>query len=143
MTPRTRRSTAIVGFVAAIAILAGGCTKNRQAWDSAVLVNQTRHAYGVHDLRLDDTLVNKAQGWAEYMARTGRVSHSNLAQGAGTGWRVLGENVGWARSPQEMHDMFMRSSQHRSTMLSGRYDRFGVGVAVVNGRHYTAMVFAG
>ena len=37
----------------------------------------------------------------------------------------------------------MNSPSHRSTMLDRRYTRFGVGVSVVNGRYYTAQVFAG
>lgn len=143
MTRVTRRSTVVIAFVVALAMVATGCTKNRYAWDSAVLVNQERHNRGVHDLKLDDTLVNKAQAWAEHMARTGTVSHSVLTQGVGSNWRVLGENVGWARSAPEMHSMFMSSTSHRNTMLDRRYTRYGVGVSVLHGRHFTVQVFAG
>ena len=42
-----------------------------------------------------------------------------------------------------MHQLFLNSPDHRRNMLDGRYDRYGVGVAVVGGRYYTAQVFAG
>ena len=84
----------------------------------------------------------KAQAWAEQMARTGQVSHSNLRDGA-PGFRYLGENVGWARSVGEMHSLFMASSSHRATIVSGRYTKVGTGVAIVNGRYYVVQVFGG
>lgn len=143
MTTGTRRLAVVSAIVVALSVLASGCTQNGEAWDSAVLVNQSRHAAGVRDVHIDDVLVAKAQAWAEHMAATGSVSHSNLTQGVGDDWRVLGENVGWARSIDEMHQLFLNSPAHRSTMLDGRYDRFGVGVAVVNGRFYTVQVYAG
>ena len=143
MTRGTRRLSIVTVFIVALAVLASGCTKNEQAWDSAVMVNQTRHAHGVRDVHTDEALVEKAQAWAEHMAATGSVSHSSLTQGVGDNWTVLGENVGWARSVEEMHRLFMDSPSHRATMLDGRYDRFGIGVAVVNGRYYTAQVYAG
>lgn len=140
---RTRRFVMITAAVAAVAVLAAGCTKTDEAWDSAVLVNAARDSRGLHKVALDDVLVEKAQDWAEHMASTGSVRHSSLTQGVGDNWRVLGENVGWARSVDEMHQLFMDSASHRSTMLDRRYTRFGVGVAVVDGRYYTAQVFAG
>jgi uncharacterized protein YkwD len=143
MNRSIRRLPVIAALVVAIAVLASGCTRNMDAWDAAVLVNQTRNDKGIHSLDIDEVLVAKAQAWAEHMAATGTIKHSTLAQGAGDNWTVLGENVGWARSIDEMHSLFMDSASHRTTLLDRRYDRFGVGVAVVNGRYYTAMVFAG
>lgn len=140
---RTRRLVMVTAALAAVAVLAAGCTKNGEAWDSAVLVNATRDGRGIHKVALDEVLVEKAQAWAEHMAATGSVRHSTLTQGVGDNWSVLGENVGWARSVDEMHRLFMDSASHRSTMLDRRYTRFGVGVAVANGRYYTAQVFAG
>lgn len=143
MTRGTRRLSIVTVFVVALAILGSGCTRNDAAWATAVLINQSRHQSGVRDVRIDDTLVAKAQAWAEHMASAGQISHSNLTQGVGNDWSALAENVGWARSVQEMHSLFLGSSQHRANMLSGRYDRVGVGVAVVGGRFFTVQVYAG
>lgn len=143
MTTRNRRISVAMALVAAVAVLLSGCTRNAEAWDSAVLVNQARHRAGAKDVALEGSLVEKAQAWAERMAATGTVSHSKLSDGVQGDWRVLGENVGWARSIDEMHQMFLDSASHRSTMLDRRYSRFGVGVAVSNGRYYTVQVYAG
>ncbi len=143
MTSQTRRISVAMALVAAVAVLLSGCTRNAEAWDSATLVNQTRHRAGVKDVTLEGSLVDKAQAWAEHMAATGTVSHSKLSDGVGGSWSVLGENVGWARSVDEMHQMFLNSASHRATMLDRRYTRFGVGVAVSNGRYYTVQVYAG
>lgn len=143
MTRGTRRLSVATVFVVTLAIFATGCTQNEAAWDTAVLINQSRHASGVRDVHIDDTLVAKAQAWAEHMAATGTVSHSSLTQGVGDDWSVLAENVGWARSVEEMHSLFLDSAAHRANMLNGAYDRVGVGVAIVDGRFYTAQVYAG
>jgi uncharacterized protein YkwD len=144
MSPRTRRrsSVALAMFVA-FAVLATGCLRNPESQESANLVNNERRNRGIPELALSADLIAKAQGWADHMAARGSVSHSNLREGVDPQWRVLGENVGWARSTGEMHSMFMASAPHRSTMLDRRYRAYGVGVAVVNGRFFTVHVFAG
>lgn len=143
MSTRTRRGSAVLAVLTVVAVLLAGCTHNADAWNSAVMVNTERQSRGLHDLQLHGDLVDKAQAWAEQMAVWGRVRHSDLGSGVGPGWRILGENVGWARSVEEMHSMFMRSSGHRRQIVDGRYTHFGVGVAVANGRFYTVQVFAG
>ena len=140
MSQRSRRMSVTVAIAMVLALVASGCTKNAQAAESARLINNERARRGMRELALDVNLVNKAQGWAEHMARTGRVSHSVLRQVNGH-WRYLGENVGWARSPGEMHALFMNSSAHRASILSGRYTKVGTGVAIRNGRHYVVHVF--
>jgi len=142
-TRGTRRLSLAIVALAAFAVLATGCDMSPEAWDSAVSVNNEREARGLRPLDLDKVLNEKAQAWADQMAASRSVSHSVLTQGVGDNWRVLGENVGWARSSGEMHQMFMKSPSHRSTMLDGSYTRLGVGVSVVDGRLYTAQVFAG
>lgn len=142
-TRGTRRLSLAIVALAAFAVLATGCEMSSEAWDSSVSANNEREARGLRPLDLDKVLNEKAQAWADQMAASGSVRHSVLTQGVGDNWRVLGENVGWARSVQEMHQMFMDSPSHRSTMLDSRYTRFGVGVSVVGDRLYTAQVFAG
>lgn len=140
---RTGRLTLVVGLLAAIAVLGVSCTKNGAAFESASRVNGERHNRGLRELSLDQTLINKAQSWAEHMAAAGAVSHSVLTDGAGSDWRVLGENVGWANSIAEMHALFMASPAHKANIVNSRYTRIGTGVAQVGGRYFVVQVFAG
>ena len=131
------------GLVAALALLGSSCTRNAWAFDSASRVNETRGNSGLAPLIIDDTLVNKAQAWAEHLASAGAISHSKLSDGAGDNWSVLGENVGMASSVAQMHSMFMNSPAHRDNIVSGKYNRIGTGVAEVGGRLFVVQVFAG
>ena len=138
-----RRLAVPVVAALALALVAGACTRNGAAFESFQRINSEREARGLSILTLDQTLINKAQDWADHMAATGSVQHSRLADGAGNDWRVLGENVGWARSVGEAHALFMNSPSHRGAILDGRYDRAGTGVTESGGRYYVVQVFAG
>jgi uncharacterized protein YkwD len=140
---RTRRLTLAVSLVAALALFGAGCTKNGAALESYNRVNSARTSAGLRPVNIDDTLVNKAQAWADHLAATRSVSHSVLTSGVGDNWSVLGENVGWAHSVSEMQSMFMNSPAHRANILNGRFNRLGTGVAEVNGAYYVVQVFAG
>ena len=143
---RTRRRSAVVllaALVASLSLVAVSCTKNAAAYDSVNRINNTRVEAGLRRLAIDDTLVNKAQAWAERMAKAGAISHSQLADGAGDNWRTLGENVGAAGSIAQMHQPCMDSPPHRANIVAGKYDRVGLGVAQAGGRYYVAQVFAG
>lgn len=137
------RTAALVVLVGVVAVLGVACTKNAAAYEVAVRINATRNEQGLRSLALDETLINKAQAWAEQMAANRNVSHSVLTENAGNDWRVLAENVGWARSVAEMHALFMNSAPHRTNILNGRFTRMGTGVAEVDGQYYVVQVFAG
>jgi uncharacterized protein YkwD len=138
------RATVLLAAVTSVIALVGvSCTKNAQAFDSAARVNDTRTQIGLRALAIDDTLVDKAQAWAEHMAGAGTISHSRLSDGAGSDWSVLGENVGMATSTAQMHSMFMNSPAHRDNIVSGKYNRIGTGVAEAGGKLYVVQVFAG
>jgi len=142
MTRRTRRLSTLVALALVVTLVAAACTKNPESLESAQLVNTERINRRIPNLLLDANLVNKAQAWAEQMAARGSVSHSNLRDGA-PGFRYLGENVGWARSVGEMHSLFMSSTSHRNSILSGQYSKYGTGVAISGGRYYVVQVFGG
>lgn len=110
---------------------------------SIQLTNSEREARGIPVVLNNSTLQAKAQAWADVLAAEGRLVHSNLAQGAGQGWRALGENLAMAGSIDQAHQLLMSSSSHRSTMLSGRYTHIGVGVATRGDRYYVVQVFGG
>jgi uncharacterized protein YkwD len=141
---RRTRATVLLAALTAVVTLAGvACTKNAQAFDSASRVNDTRSQMGLHTLSIDATLVDKAQSWAEHLARIGTIAHSRLSDGAGNNWTVLGENVGMASSTAQMHSMFMNSAAHRANIVNGRFTRIGTGVAEAGGKLFVVQVFAG
>ena len=133
----------LAGVLAMLALVGSSCTRNAYAFDSAAQVNATRSSSGLSKLAIDDTLVAKAQAWAERMASAGKISHSQLTDGAGNNWSVLAENVGMASSISQMHSLFMNSPSHRANIVNGSFDRIGTGVAESGGRLFVVQVFAG
>lgn len=106
----------------------------------AELVNQSRRAHGRGALALHRQLTDKAQAWAERMAREGRLSHSHLPSGVPPGWQALAENVGTGSSIAGVHQAFMGSGGHRSNIL-GNYNFIGTGYATGHGRVWVCQVF--
>lgn len=132
----------IVLLVPVMALLLSACEGSDVA-RSIQLANEAREAAGVGVVVSNPTLQAKAQGWAEVLASRGSLVHSNLAEGAGSGWRALGENLAKAGSMEAAQGLFMNSSSHRTTMLSSRYSQVGVGVARRGGTYYVVHVFGG
>jgi uncharacterized protein YkwD len=107
---------------------------------ASTLVNSSRTARGLRALRISGTLNAKAQAWSAYLARIGRLEHSNLASGVPSNWRALAENVGYAGTIRSVHDAYMNSSGHRANIL-GNYTHLGTGVTVKGNRVYVVHVF--
>jgi uncharacterized protein YkwD len=141
-----RRSAALAGVVL-LAISAAACmpAEERTFLDRT---NALRADRGIPTLMEHDTLTAKAEDWAQHMAATGQLSHSNITSGLGDlAWRALGENVGvsWPTGDtlQSLQDAFASSPVHRSNMLNGTYNKMGVGVATsADGRVWVVEVFA-
>ena len=77
----------------------------------------TAAATGSRSLKEHDTLTAKAEAWAQHMASTGRLEHSNLSSGlSGLRWRSLGENVGYSSPTSNtlltIHNMFVELLRH-------------------------------
>ena len=106
----------------------------------AQLVNDTRSGRGKARLTLNATLTRKAQTWAEHLARTNALAHSDLTAGVPSNWRALGENVGYARTIVDVHQAFMRSSGHRHNIL-GQWNAIGTGYATGYGKVFVVHVF--
>lgn len=132
----------LVLAMAVIAGLASSCIGADVA-RTIQLVNVEREARGAAVVLADAALQAKAQTWADVLASEGRLVHSNLAQGAGSGWRALGENLAQATSVEQAHDLLLKSSSHRRTMLSGRYTHVGIGIATRGTDIYVVQVFGG
>jgi uncharacterized protein YkwD len=137
-TPRRLR-IGIAGLVIAAVSLAACMNSQQQvAFD---LVNGARGDAGLPALTLDPVAQAKAQGWAEHLAATNQLGHSNLSDGMDGGWLRLAENVGYGSSIEEVQQRFMQSSAHRQNVLDRGFTHLGVGVARGSGQTFVVLVF--
>lgn len=141
--PRKHRLRRLIGILAAavaLTVVTGACTPQQN--EALTLINNSRSSARLNTLAWDGTLAAKAQSWAEYLAKQGKLSHSNLASGVPSGWKLLGENVGYGGSISEVHSAYMKSPGHKANILNSKFTHVGTGVAKAsNGRIYTVHVF--
>lgn len=133
--------------LAVLAVVAAACmsAEARTFFDRT---NGLRAAHGVAAVAEHGTLNRKAERWAAHMAATGKLAHSNLAEGLdGVAWKYLGENVGVSEPTADtyltIHRALEASPSHRAVMLDPEFTHMGVGVATSpDGRVWVAEVFA-
>jgi uncharacterized protein YkwD len=144
--PGKRRSVGAVLAIVLLALAAAGCMPN----DARTFLDRTnslRASRGLPALQENDTLTRKAEEWAQHMAATGRLEHSQLSADLGSlQWRSLAENVAYTSPTSDtlrtLHEMLVASAGHRANML-GNFNKMGVGVATDSrGRVWVAEVFA-
>jgi uncharacterized protein YkwD len=140
--PAVRLVMALMG-IGLLVGMAGACTKDQQPLESLFYINRERAAAKLPDLAWNEQLATKAQAWADRMAGTNQLAHSNLVQGVGGGWSHLGENVGCGGAVNEVHSGFMGSKTHRDAILGREFTSVGIGVAERNGKIWVAQVFEG
>ena len=143
-TPQATRRPAgvakLVVMAAIFALLLSSCFTSQQN-AVAKYVNNSRSSHSVPKVKQNRQLTNKAQSWAEYLSRIGRLNHSSLSKGITQKWKALGENVGYGSSIKRVHNSYMNSSGHRANILAGKFNYIGTGWAKKNGRVYTVQVF--
>ncbi len=108
--------------------------------DFASRINAVRVSRGLGALTTHSVLTAKAEAWAQHMASSSCLCHSNLPDGITVGWRALAENIGRGPSVDSLHTALVNSPLHLQNML-GPYRWVGVGVAYSNGQMYVAEVF--
>jgi len=127
----------------------------RRDHDSAELifekVNQARDAAGLRPLAWSDDLAAVGAGHAREMYLEGYFAHESPKTGdlgdrlsaASISYRVAGENLALAATPNEVHRGLMDSPGHRANILGGEFTT--VGIAVVRGPLglMTVQVFTG
>lgn len=114
-----RRSRPIVlglSIVVAATVLTGCLTGGQSAGLNAM--NADRTASNLRALPIHGAAQRKAQAWADHMAATSTVSHSDLVAGFG-GAKVcsVGENVGSGPTVAAIEKAYMASPTHRSNIL--------------------------
>ena len=146
-SPAKKRSVGALLAIVLLAIAAAGCMPA----DAKTFLDRThslRSSHGVRALKENDTLTKKAEAWAQHMASTGRLEHSNLSSGLSSlNWRSLGENVGYSSPTSNtlltIHNLFVNSAGHRANLLNSKFTHMGVGVDKDSrGRIWVAEVFA-
>ncbi|MEO6989363.1 MAG: CAP domain-containing protein [Aquihabitans sp.] len=140
VSPRIRRRTGAVIAIAASFALLTACLNADQSQVLSSL-NQDRQAHGLRTLTTHAQAQTKAQHWAEHLARTGKLSHSKLSDGISGCWRSIGENVGSGPNVPAIQRAYMKSSGHRSNVLSNTWNQVGVGHAKRGNVVYTVQVF--
>lgn len=142
-----RRSAGALLAIVLLALAAAGCMPA----DAKTFLDRTnalRSSVGVPALKQNDTLTRKAEDWAQHMAATGKLGHSNLPDGLSSlSWTVLGENVGVSSATGDflktIHNLFVSSPAHRANLVNGGFTHMGVGVATDKaGKVWVAEVFA-
>ncbi len=107
------------------------------------MINETRAARGVGPLSLAEDLSRMARRHSRHMARERRLFHHSCLScrfPSGT-WQLLGENVGTGGSLHRLHRMMMKSAPHRDIILTGSFDRVGVGVVKKGRRYWVTEIF--
>ncbi len=137
---KLRRLGRPVAVLAVLVALLTGCMSPGQQ-ETLDLVNVTRAAHGLPAVHAHGQLQDKAQAWAEQLAREGRLRHSRLRDGVSDCWRRLGENVGYGASVSSVHAAYLASPGHRANILNRDFDAIGTGVATNGHRTYTVQVF--
>jgi uncharacterized protein YkwD len=146
-SPTKRRSFTALLAIVVLALVASGCMPG----DARTFLDRTnslRKTYGVRLLAEHDTLTKKAEDWAQHMAATGVLAHSDLDAGLSSlNWKMLGENVGYSSPTSNtlltIHNLFVGSPPHKANLVNSRFTHMGVGVATDKyGRVWVAEVFA-
>ena len=104
-------------------------------------INAVRSSRGIAALGTHSVLTAKAQAWAQHMADSGCLCHSNLPDGVTVGWRKLSENIGRGPSVASIDTALVNSAPHYANIVDGTVRWVGVGVAYGNGQMYVAEVF--
>lgn len=138
-SPLRRRSVAVAALVMAIALLTGCLSADQSQVLSSL--NHDRQAHGRRTLVTHAQAQTKAQRWAEELARSGKLRHSNLSDGISGCWRSLGENVGSGPNVPAIQNAYMNSPGHRANILSHSWNSVGVGHARRGNVVYTVQVF--
>jgi len=107
------------------------------------LVNAERKKQGLPLLTRNSALDKVAQDWTATMVRNNRMEHNPRLTGqVPSGWRYLGENVGYAGSASQLQQAWMNSSGHRRNILDKDYNSIGIGFVVVGRQVWGTQVFA-
>jgi uncharacterized protein YkwD len=106
-----------------------------------VMMNRVRDNHGARTLRVTERLSELARRHSRKMATQNQLFHSDLRRTfRGFNYRMVGENVGYAGSLDQLLDAFMDSPPHRENLVA-RWRKTGVGVYWQGDRVWVTQVF--
>jgi uncharacterized protein YkwD len=136
-----RRRVIFTAVLGCLMLAISACTP--ESWATLGMINTSRAQNSRAPVEFNMDLWFKAQGWSDYMAAYGTLTHSNLTDGVSQlPWRKLGENIGVGYSLDSIHNAFMGSAGHRANILDPAYNYSAVGVSGDwYGRYWVAQEF--
>jgi uncharacterized protein YkwD len=130
-TDRVRR--ALVLLVSGVVLLVPLHTGRAEAVSDdegafATMVNDVRSRNGIRQLKVTERLSSLARRHSKRMAERNTLYHSNLRRVfRGFNYRMVGENVGYGASLDQLLDAFLDSPPHRQNLV-GTWRKTGIGV---------------
>jgi uncharacterized protein YkwD len=107
----------------------------------ASMVNDVRSRNGAPQLNVTERLSSLARRHSERMAERGELYHSNLRRVfRGFNYQMVGENVGYGGSLDQLLRAFMNSPAHRQNIV-GTWRKTGVGVYWQGDRVWVTQLF--
>lgn len=105
------------------------------------MINSARASRGLPALASSGELASVAASWSRQMASTGTLAHNPGLTTQVSGYRYVGENVGYGPDEATIHQAFMNSATHRANILDRDYTQIGVAVVASGGRLWVTEVF--
>ena len=108
------------------------------------LINAERRAHGLGALTPRADLAAAGKRQAQRMAAKLEIWHNLNLENEISGWKTIGENVGWATTTAtDLHRAFMESPEHKENILWPVFNEIGIGEVVASdGRIFVGEVFA-
>jgi uncharacterized protein YkwD len=124
-----------------IAVLASCRPMSASEANLFVSTNELREANGLPMLAQQEVLLDEARAWANALAASGGLQHSDPMQW-NVAWTAVAENVGVSDSMEDIIQRLEASPDHRRNMLSTKYTHQAVGTARgKDGRIYAVQMF--
>jgi len=110
-------------------------------------INSSRSSAGLAPLTMEGGLQSHARKHTQDMIAADKIFHSTSAElraAGGSGWSIMGENVGRGGTVSSLHTAFMNSPGHKKNILCPAYNYVGIGTDTSSdGILYVTVVFMG
>ncbi|MGQ0520649.1 MAG: CAP domain-containing protein [Actinomycetota bacterium] len=110
--------------------------------DFVTRLNDLRASRGLAPLAVDTRLGDVARTWSGKMAAANSLSHNpSLSSQVPSGWRKIGENVGYGPTVLVLHNALVASPAHLANMVDPAFNAVGIGVVIAGSTIWVTQVF--